>query len=106
MVVFYFVLMLYYNVVLALVGLAIALINIAYLKTVAAQRKDRNSRLLKDRSMAAATGMTGLQIIETLKATGSEPDFFAKWAGYQAKALNSEQEMSVSTSAWRRCLPF
>lgn len=97
MVVFYFVLMLYYNVVLALVGLAIALINIAYLKTVAAQRKDRNSRLLKDRSMAAATGMTGLQIIETLKATGSEPDFFAKWAGYQAKALNSEQEMSVST---------
>jgi len=99
MVVFYLVLMLYYNVVLALVGLAVALINIAYLKIVAAQRKDQNSRLLKDRSMAAATGMTGLQIIETLKATGSEPDFFAKWAGYQAKALNSEQEMSVSTQS-------
>jgi NHLM bacteriocin system ABC transporter peptidase/ATP-binding protein len=99
MVVFYFILMLYYNVVLALVGLAIALINIGYLKIVAAQRKDQNSRLLKDRSMATATGMTGLQIIETLKATGSEPDFFAKWSGYQAKALNSEQELGVSTQS-------
>lgn len=97
MIVFYFILMLDYNVVLALVGLAIALVNISYLKMVAAQRKDQNSKLLKDRSMATATGMTGLQIIETLKATGSESDFFAKWAGYQAKALNSEQELGVSS---------
>ncbi|AET69243.1 NHLM bacteriocin system ABC transporter, peptidase/ATP-binding protein [Desulfosporosinus orientis DSM 765] len=97
MIVFYFILMLHYNVVLALVGLAIALINISYLKMVAAQRKDQNSKLLKDRSMVTATGMTGLQIIETLKATGSESDFFAKWAGYQAKALNSEQELGVSS---------
>jgi len=97
MIVFYFVLMLRYNVTLALVGLVIAFINISYLRMVAAQRKDQNSKLLKDRSMATATGMTGLQIIETLKATGSESYFFAKWAGYQAKALNSEQELGASS---------
>ncbi|ATW28745.1 NHLP family bacteriocin export ABC transporter peptidase/permease/ATPase subunit [Candidatus Formimonas warabiya] len=97
MIVFYFILMLRYNMVLALAGLVIALVNMAYLKMVSVQRKDQNSRLLKDRSMAAATGMTGLQIIETLKATGSESDFFAKWAGYQAKALNAEQELGNSS---------
>ena len=99
MIVFYFILMLHYHVVLAFVGLAIALVNIFYLKMVATRRQDQNSKLLKDRSMATATGMTGLQIIETLKATGSESDFFAKWAGYQAKALNSQQELGVSSQS-------
>lgn len=105
MIVFYFILMLRYNVVLALFGLAIAVVNISYLKIVATQRKDQNSRLLKDRGMTTAIGMTGLQIIETIKATGSESDFFAKWAGYQAKALNSEQELGIS-SQYLTALPY
>lgn len=97
MIIFYFALMLRYNVALALVGLAIGLINVLYLKFVSVQRVDQNQRLLKDRAKLLGTGMSGLQIIETLKATGSESDFFAKWSGYQAKALNSEQELGVSS---------
>ncbi|WP_434510698.1 NHLP family bacteriocin export ABC transporter peptidase/permease/ATPase subunit [Desulfitobacterium sp. AusDCA] len=97
MIIFYLVLMLLYNVTLTLVGLAIALLNVAYLKFVSAKRVDQNRKLLKDQGQVAGIGMTGLQIIETLKATGSESDFFAKWSGYQAKALNVEQELGVSS---------
>jgi NHLM bacteriocin system ABC transporter peptidase/ATP-binding protein len=97
MIIFYFALMLQYNVILALVGLVVALINVLYLKFVSAKRVDQNQKLLKDRGKLVGTGMSGLQIIETLKATGSESDFFAKWSGYQAKALNSEQELGVSS---------
>lgn len=97
MIIFYFALMLQYNVILAFVGLVIALINVFYLKLVSAKRVDQNQKLLKDRGKQVGTGMSGLQIIETLKATGSESDFFAKWSGYQAKALNSEQELGVSS---------
>ncbi len=97
MIIFYFILMLQYNVTLAIVGLVIALINVLYLKFVSAQRVDQNRKLLQDRGKLAGTGMSGLQIIETLKATGSESDFFAKWSGYQAKALNSEQKLGVSS---------
>jgi len=97
MIIFYFALMLKYNIILAFVGLFIALINVLYLKFVSAKRIDQNRKLLKNRGKLVGTGMTGLQIIETLKATGSESDFFAKWSGYQAKALNSEQEIGVSS---------
>ena len=97
MIIFYFTLMLEYNVILALVGLVIALINVLYLKFASANRVDQNQKLLKDRGKLVGTGMSGLQIIETLKATGSESDFFAKWSGYQAKSLNSEQELGVSS---------
>ena len=97
MIVFYFALMLRYNVALALMGLGIATLNMFYLKLVSSKRADRNKNLLKDRGRLLAIGMNGLQMIETLKATGSESDFFAKWAGYQAKALNAEQDMGLST---------
>lgn len=97
MIIFYLALMLLYNVILALIGLVIAGINVLCLKLVAAKRVDLNQRLLKDQGKLIGTGMAGLQIIETLKATGAESDFFAKWSGYQAKALNSEQELGVSS---------
>lgn len=97
MIVFYFALMLQYNFILAFVGLFIAIINVLYLKLVSVKRTDQNKKLLQDRGRLGGIGMSGLQIIETLKATGSESDFFAKWSGYQAKVLNSEQDLGVST---------
>lgn len=97
MILFYFALMLRYNMILALMGFAIALLNIGYLRLVSTHRKDQNKKLLKDRGSLIGIGMNGLQIIETIKSTGMETDFFSKWAGYHAKTLNAEQVMGVST---------
>lgn len=97
MIIFYLMLMLKYNVILALTGVVIALINVLYLKLISNKRVDQNQKLLQERGKLGGIGMTGLQIIETLKATGSESDFFAKWSGYQAKALNTEQQLGVSS---------
>ncbi|MDD3654040.1 MAG: NHLP family bacteriocin export ABC transporter peptidase/permease/ATPase subunit [Desulfotomaculaceae bacterium] len=97
MVVFYFILMIWYNLWLALVGAAVAVINILYLRYVSRKRVDQNRKLLQDTGKLNGAAMSGLQLIETLKANGSESDFFAKWSGYQAKALNAEQEIGVST---------
>ena len=39
--------------------------------------------------------MSGLMMVESIKANGSEGDLFAKWAGYAAKASVATQEMKL-----------
>ena len=93
LVVFYAALMFMYDVTLTVVCIAIALGNIAAVKLVARKRVDASRRLLQEGGKLVGTAMNGLKIIDTLKASGSEGEFFSRWAGYQAKALNAEQEL-------------
>ncbi len=97
MVVFYAVLMLQYSFVLTFIGVFIAAFNMYALKFVSRRRNDENQRLLQEQGKMLGTAMSGLQTIETLKATGGEDDFFAKWAGYQAKTVNANQRLGFYT---------
>jgi NHLM bacteriocin system ABC transporter peptidase/ATP-binding protein len=97
LVVFYVLLMLQYDVLLTVIGVVIATVNILALRFVTRSRVDANQTMLQERAKLIGTTFNGLQIIETLKATGSESDFFARWAGYQAKAISAEQRLGVST---------
>lgn len=89
--VFYAALMLSYDVQLTLVGVGVAAINIVVLQRMSRQRKDVNQKLANDHGKLLGTSMNGLQMIETLKASGTESDFFSKWAGHHAKVLNGMQ---------------
>lgn len=96
MVVFYLFLMFQYNVLLTIVGVTTAVFNLWFLKYTSRRRTDMNLRLISEAGKLQGTSMGGLQLIETLKATGSESDFFEKWAGHQAKLMNAEQEIGYS----------
>jgi NHLM bacteriocin system ABC transporter peptidase/ATP-binding protein len=94
---FYAMLMFQYDLSLAGVVILIAGLNILALRHVSRRRVHLNQRMLQDRGKAVGTAMGGLMNIETLKATGSESDFFARWAGYYAKMTNARQELGLET---------
>ena len=96
MLIFFVFLMLQYNVILTLVGVLIAMINFLFLKYMSRRRVDQNQKLLQERGKLQGISMIGLFMIETIKSSGEEGDFFARWAGHQTKVMNSEQEMEVS----------
>ncbi len=93
--VFFGVLMFQYDWVLALIAIGFALINLVAMRVIGRKRTDTSRRLLQERGKLMGTSMGGLQMIETLKATGGEAEFFARWAGYQSKALKAKQQLGM-----------
>ena len=92
-VVFYLGLMLFFDVFLTLIGLVFATMNLLVLKWVARVREEQSIRLMMETGRVYGTGASGLRLMETLKAMGSESDFFEKWAGYHTKLLNTTQRL-------------
>jgi NHLM bacteriocin system ABC transporter peptidase/ATP-binding protein len=88
-------LMALYDVRLTLLVIGVALLNLVALQYVSAQRKDLNLRLMKTNGKLMGTSMNGLQMIESLKASGAESDFFSRWAGYQAKMIDVQQQFGA-----------
>lgn len=95
--VFYLAVMLMYSWQLTLVGVVLTALNLIALKRLTRLRTDGNMLLLQDGGKLMATTIGGIQTIETIKATGAEHDFFARWAGYKAKVNNTEQRLELYT---------
>jgi NHLM bacteriocin system ABC transporter peptidase/ATP-binding protein len=100
MVVFYAILMLTISVPLTLIGLAALAANVQAARAIQRKRIDGSRRLVREQGKLMGVSMGGLQAIETLKASGAESDFFATWAGHQAKLVSYEQQLQEVT------LPF
>jgi NHLM bacteriocin system ABC transporter peptidase/ATP-binding protein len=96
-VIFYALLMFSYDVSLTLIGVFMAVLNVVVLKYVSRARKDGNRRLGNETGKLLGTTTSGISMIETLKASGRENDFFANWVGYLAKVMNSQQELGWLT---------
>jgi NHLM bacteriocin system ABC transporter peptidase/ATP-binding protein len=106
MAVFFVAVMLHYDVLLTLVGLAIVALNVVALRCVARRRIDVNQRLLQERGKLLGASMVGLQMIETLKASASESDFFARWSGFFARVLTAEQQLGCYDLVLASVSPF
>lgn len=95
--VFYFVLMLRYDILLTLISTSIALLNIWAFKVITKKRAEGYLNYTVEAGKLGGVTMGGIQTIETLKAMGRENDFFVKWAGYFTKVLNAGQKLGFLT---------
>jgi NHLM bacteriocin system ABC transporter peptidase/ATP-binding protein len=76
------------------IALAVTLLvvfELAALRRVAPRIAEAGQRVAIDGGKLHGATLTGLSIIESIKASGSEPEFFSRWAGYQARLMNSMQ---------------
>ena len=90
MMVFYLVVMLRYSVLLTLIGLVSILANLIFSKMISKKRVNLTRVQMRDAGKLAGTTVAGIEMIETIKASGAENGFFEKWAGYQASVNVSE----------------
>ncbi|WP_240422164.1 ATP-binding cassette domain-containing protein, partial [Paenibacillus periandrae] len=93
---FYFTFMLLYDYRLALAALLVAGLNVIYLLYVSRKQTDQNQKLQMDQGKLWGASIAGLINMESLKASGRESDFFARWAGHQANMTRAEQKLGVS----------
>jgi NHLM bacteriocin system ABC transporter peptidase/ATP-binding protein len=103
---FYGAVMLAYDAVLTLFAVAFVALNLVALQYISRKRVDENQKLLRARGQLVGVSMGGLQMMEDLKATGSESDFFAEWAGRYANSLNAEQRLGAYTAYLLSVPPF
>ena len=94
MLILYLGIMLRYNVLLTVVGLATVVANAFLARYIS----NRRVNIARAGAMAAGklygTTVGGIEMIETIKASGAENGYFGRWAGYQA----SVNEASARTS--------
>jgi NHLM bacteriocin system ABC transporter peptidase/ATP-binding protein len=104
--IFFALLMIRYDVWLTLVCVAIALINVVATKVVQRPRTDASFRLQQEKGKLTGTSISGIQMMETLKASGGEMEFFGRWGGYQAKAIKAQQDMEFFGQCLTAIPPF
>ncbi len=90
MLVFYFAVMLRYNPILTLVGVASIVINLVVSRIISNKRMNITRVQMRDAGKLAGATVAGIEMVETIKASGAENGFFEKWAGYQA-SVNTQQ---------------
>ncbi|MFJ5262245.1 NHLP family bacteriocin export ABC transporter peptidase/permease/ATPase subunit [Streptomyces sp. NPDC088387] len=98
-VVVYALLLYTYDPQLTFVGIGVALLNILAMRIVIKLRATRTAKLRADSARLTNTAYSGLQLIETMKATGGEDGYFRRWAGQHATTLEEQQRLGVP-SAW------
>ena len=89
MMVFYLVLMLRQSPMLTLIGISTLILNAVLSKVISDKRMNIARVQMRDAGLLEGTTVTGIEMIETIKASGAENGFFQKWAGHQA-AVNTQ----------------
>jgi ABC-type bacteriocin/lantibiotic exporter with double-glycine peptidase domain len=93
-VVFFAVAMMIYDLQLAVIGIGLSLLNVVALKMVWRQRENLSRGLAIERGKLNGNVIGLIRTIETTKAGGLEGGAFSRWAGFHAKVLNTEHELS------------
>lgn len=90
MMVFYLVIMIRYSVPLTILGITTVIINVLFSRLISNHRVNLTRGMMVDRGKLATTTLSGISMIESIKASGAENGFFEKWIELKAAADDKE----------------
>lgn len=91
----YLTVLIYFDVLMALVGLAVAILNLVLVTYISKMNADKSRVLMRDMGRLSGMTLAGIDMIETIKSSGAENGYFEKWMGYQAKVINGTSEIQT-----------
>lgn len=104
MMVFYLVVMIRYSWILTLVGLSSLVVN-AFMSRLISQKRINITRVsMRDAGKLSGATIAGVEMIETIKASGAENGFFERWAGYQA-SVNTQSVKYAKINQYLGMIP-
>ena len=93
--VFFGVLMFIYDVPLTLMSISLVSVMAVVFLISSAKIKSKSFKIEMEGGKLSGTTISGIEMIESLKASGSENDFFQQWAGQQAKVVLEGQNLAM-----------
>ena len=105
MMVFYLVVMLRYSVMLTLIGIGSVLAQLGLSRIIAKKRVNVTRVMMRDSGKLSGYTVSGLEMIESIKASGAENGYFERWSGYQA-SVNSQRVNFTKLRYYLGNLPY
>lgn len=93
--IFFLILMFIYDVPLTLLCLISTSITVIVYRMTAGKIKNKSFKIQMEGGKLSGITMSGIEMIESLKANGSENDFFQQWSGQEAKVLIENQKLAL-----------
>ena len=94
----YLALMIFYNLLLAVIVMSFTALNVVALRSLIKRRKVGQGLLSSEMGRLQSITIGSIQSIETVKASGIEDDVFGRWTGQQTKVVNAEAALVSPTA--------
>ena len=104
MMVFYLTVMIRYSWQMTLVGLATIAANAGVSWYISQKRINLTRVQMRDSAKLNSATVSGIEMIETIKASGAENGYFARWTGYQA-SVNTQTVRFTRTNMLLNLIP-
>lgn len=90
LVIFFLVVMIRYSIPLTIVGVLTAACNLIMAGIISNKRNEMSRTQMRDFGMLQAATVSGIDMVESIKASGAEGGFFERWSGYHASMTRSK----------------
>ena len=94
MLVFYLFVMIQYSPVLTAVGVTTVAINLFVAQVISKKRTEISAAQLRDQAKLDATTVSGISMVETIRAAGAENGYFERWSGFHASVIQAKTKFA------------